>query len=932
MKKEKLTQLLKSAILFLSFLMMLGLPDLQAQQACAINSVSQTFNSTAPVAIPTGPAVVMSTIAVAGAQAQIVKIVVTTNITHTFNGDLDIALISPAGTAVTLSTDNGGGFDNVFDGTVWDDAADPDGLVPYTSNQNLVTDHTYANLTTATPLVPEESFAAFNNENPNGTWTLVISDDAGGDGGNLASWSIEVISSAAIPAVTTNSFANNTPLVMATGPVVATSTINVAGQNTYLRNLRVTTNLSHLNPSDIDMTLTSPFGTVVTLTTDNGGTFDNVYAATLWDNDADPDGTPPYTSNPGMVTDHLYASNVNATPLVPEETFGAFFGENPNGTWTLTISDDLANNAATLNSWSLEVSSIPNQTCNFVLPIAPLNLNTSLTTCDVTTTLNVPATTGLCAGVVYSIRVDNGPIVDLPGTTATVTLTPGMHVITWYSTTVCGTVTATQNITVVDLVPPVVDCPADIFVTLDAGECEAAIGYTVDATDNCGLVLFGAGANVFQVPTDILPHGAGAITVAGNALPGGNMFNITNTTAEDIYIQSLEVRFGTSTFGVIPPVVPVSVYATIGNTYVGNTGNAMAWNPIGVNIPVTVAGPTSEFSLVPLPGNGYILPAGVTRGFYIMGTTHSIVYNGAGVSSVVPIVGTHITLVSGVASTGLFGGTIGPPRTPNVRFHYALASELQSVTQTSGLPSGSFFPIGTTTNCFQAMDVNGNVGTCCFDVTVNEFPNPITELACNDQVQVSVNEDCEAIITADMILEGGPYKCYDEYIVEIDLTAPYGDGPWVPAILNSSHVGNTYVVRVTDPETGNSCWGEVTIEDKLPPTIECRDITIICGEALPDQPAPPLQGVQSIIYSGLNDPIDNINFPTQEYMFDFSYLPPGTPALDVNVRVDMTHTFQGDVDIFAIAQAVLLRQSSRLQDALACSRSMHGLTMKVLTR
>ncbi|RPI69595.1 MAG: T9SS C-terminal target domain-containing protein, partial [Ignavibacteriales bacterium] len=43
------------------------------------------------------------------------------------------------------------------------------------------------NLVTATPLAPEESFSAFLGENPNGTWVLTISDDAGGDEGTLDS-------------------------------------------------------------------------------------------------------------------------------------------------------------------------------------------------------------------------------------------------------------------------------------------------------------------------------------------------------------------------------------------------------------------------------------------------------------------------------------------------------------------------------------------------------------------------------------------------------------------------------------------------------------------------------------------------------------------------------------------------------------------------
>ncbi|MEO1033415.1 MAG: HYR domain-containing protein, partial [Bacteroidota bacterium] len=45
-----------------------------------------------------------------------------------------------------------------------------------------------------------------------------------------------------------------------------------------------------------------------------------------------------------------------------------------------------------------------------------------------------------------------------------------------------------------------------------------------------------------------------------------------------------------------------------------------------------------------------------------------------------------------------------------------------TLTQTAGLPSGSVFPVGTTTNTFEAVDAYGNVGTCSFDVTVVENP------------------------------------------------------------------------------------------------------------------------------------------------------------------------------------------------------------------
>ncbi len=135
-----------------------------------------------------------------------------------------------------------------------------------------------------------------------------------------------------------------------------------------------------------------------------------------------------------------------------------------------------------------------------------------------------------------------------------------------------------------------------------------------------------------------------------------------------------------------------------------------------------------------------------------------------------------------------------------------------SIVQTSGLPSGSTFPIGTTSNCFQIQSA-----TCCFNVTVNEYPTPTTTLACNDNIQVSVDDNCEAFIETDMILEGGPYGCYNDYIVSVQ---GYGSG-FGGVFVNSDAVGQTLSVTVTDPETGNTCFGTISVEDKLPPIITC---------------------------------------------------------------------------------------------------------------
>jgi uncharacterized repeat protein (TIGR01451 family) len=315
-----------------------------------------TFSQATAAAIPTGPAVVTSTVVVSGAGPYLFDVDATTFITHTFAADLDITITSPAGTIVTLTTDNGGGNDDVFNGTVWDDSANPGGQVPYVTNSGIVTDHLYVDLTLASPLVPEEALAAFIGEDPNGTWTLTISDDTAGDGGSLASWSLAVTTLPNAPITTTApAVTQSTPVAIPTGPAVVTSTLVVSGAPTSILDVNLTTFITHTFAADLDITITSPAGTIVTLTTDNGGGNDNVFNGTVWDDSANPGGQVPYTTNSGIVTDHLYVNLTLASPLVPEEALAAFIGEDPNGTWTLTISDDLAGDGGSLDSWSLDL-------------------------------------------------------------------------------------------------------------------------------------------------------------------------------------------------------------------------------------------------------------------------------------------------------------------------------------------------------------------------------------------------------------------------------------------------------------------------------------------------------------------------------------------------------------------------------------------------
>ncbi len=100
-------------------------------------------------------------------------------------------------------------------------------------------------------------------------------------------------------------------------------------------------------------------------------------------------------------------------------------------------------------------------------------------------------------------------------------------------------------------------------------------------------------------------------------------------------------------------------------------------------------------------------------------------------------------------------------------------------------------------------------------------------LNCNDLVNISLPATCTGEVRPDDVLEGS-YGCFDDYLVELDRVAPFGNGPWTSALLTSADIGKTYQYRVTHKVSGNTCWGSVKIEDKLPPTLSCQDIHLIC--------------------------------------------------------------------------------------------------------
>ncbi len=115
-------------------------------------------------------------------------------------------------------------------------------------------------------------------------------------------------------------------------------------------------------------------------------------------------------------------------------------------------------------------------------------------------------------------------------------------------------------------------------------------------------------------------------------------------------------------------------------------------------------------------------------------------------------------------------------------------------------------------------------------------------LACNNLVQVSVDDtpnQCHALINADMILEGDPLPGHDYKITIKKGLQVIAQGVNEVHINGASqYFGTTLTVTIEDLSTGNSCWGNMILEDKLPPVITCTTVNVGCWEDLNNLPLP----------------------------------------------------------------------------------------------
>jgi hypothetical protein len=113
----------------------------------------------------------------------------------------------------------------------------------------------------------------------------------------------------------------------------------------------------------------------------------------------------------------------------------------------------------------------------------------------------------------------------------------------------------------------------------------------------------------------------------------------------------------------------------------------------------------------------------------------------------------------------------------------------------------------------------GCIGMAMAAVTIRS-----SYLVCNDQVNISLTDNCKSAIRPEDVLNGN-YSTYDGFTVMVTALTP---GTMVIGGDTIMGKGN-YTYKVIEPCTGNTCWGNIKAEDKQAPVINCQLMSVACN-------------------------------------------------------------------------------------------------------
>ncbi|MBS1758837.1 MAG: S8 family serine peptidase, partial [Bacteroidetes bacterium] len=331
----------------------------------------------------------------------------------------------------------------------------------------------------------------------------------------------------------------------------------------------------------------------------------------------------------------------------------------------------------------------PPPSCTIVCP-ANITVNAAAGMCGANVTLPTPTTTGACGTV--TLTPASGSFFPVGTTTVTATTGAGPS--------------CTFTVTVLDVEPPVITCPASITKNNDPNICGAVVTYSLPiATDNCAAgtpVTYTQSTNNNTITPGVAiacPSGDNHFWRAYNLSLSSPLTikSVRFGVEQNATAQTVTVRLYTSA-----GAFPGGTRTLVGTTTVPITTASGVFYTANFATPPTVAANAIVAVEVEVP-TGNMWPGANTLGesapSYISSAT-------CGVPAPVTLGSLGFTAHYIIDIGGTVPGTI-------------------AVTQIAGLPSGATFPVGTTTNTYKATDGAGNSSTCSFTVTVKDVQAPV---------------------------------------------------------------------------------------------------------------------------------------------------------------------------------------------------------------
>ena len=435
---------------------------------------------------------------------------------------------------------------------------------------------------------------------------------------------------------------------------------------------------------------------------------------------------------------------------------------------------------------------------NAAVTLSPISVTLTLVddlACPNETTLTLDG--GFPAGGTYS-----GPGVSGNNFDATVA-GPGVHTITYTYTDGNGcSNSATDDITVEDVNPPAITCPASVSQDADANCAYTVSGTGLDATatDNC-------------LVSSVLNDFNGGATLDGAVFPPG--ITTVTWTATDGSGLTATCSFGVTVTDVTPPAVTCAASVS------QNADAACAYTVSGTGLDATVTDNCPASSVLndynsTATLDGAVFPLGVT-------TVTWTATDGAGLTATCSF---DITVTDATPPAITCPASVSQNADANCEYVVSGTGLDASPTDNcsvsgilndfngSATLDGAVFPTGATTVIWTATDGAGLTATCAFEITVADGTPPT--ISCPPALEQFADANCAYVVSGTGLDATPSDNCSVSGVLNDFNGTSTLDGAAFP-------LGNTTVIWTATDGAGltATCAFDIVVVDATAPEITC---------------------------------------------------------------------------------------------------------------